>query len=634
MIDLDQNEIKKLIKKVKKLEVKLKRSEDNRELLQGMKDKDQLLLQMMRLEVSEANEAKSRFFANMSHEIRTPMNAVLGFLEIVLDSHELSDKIRKHVTTAHRSAKGLLSIINDILDFSKLDAGKMTVETIPFNLHDVCQEAVKMLEIKANGKGLDLVFDYPDNVPKYFQGDPTKLRQVFINLLGNAIKFTESGHVDLSVSKGKDVVISIKDSGIGMSEEQVSKIFESFTQADDNTTRKFGGTGLGTTISKEIITLMNGDIVVESEPGKGSTFHIHVPLVEASESEVAEVASQDNVVLTDKKLHILVAEDIDENAELLKIKLTNLGHSMTWAKDGKFAIEAFAKEIFDVVLMDVQMPRLNGIDATIQIRAYEKENKLTETPIIALTASILKEDRVKCINAGMNDVASKPIDFNQLFKTISVYLPEVSSSIQTNSNKVHLDLSIIVTDVNLDKAIDMWGDAVTYAKSLIGFMNKFEVQVLELGELNINDENEQNRAYKILHALKGVSGNLCIIDLTKHLVVGNEVVKKVENSAFVKVYNDIRKSFFEMKDKVNQIQLPINKKTKQDFDLVEVLNLLHKLNDTFDDMDPDVSMKIIDKLNVYFDNQLSPIVNALDDFEFDEATEKTTELIKKVKEEN
>jgi len=372
-------------------------------------------------ESAEASaRAKATFVANMSHEIRTPMNAILGFAEVLFRDASLSKDSVVHVQIILNSARALLAIINDVLDVSKLESGSFALEIVAFHLPNALAEALRLVDHQAAERGLKIVLDYDSDLPLRFMGDPTRLRQVVLNLVGNAIKFSERGAVILSVRPGRRAGLlqfSVADQGVGMTPEQAQRLFKPFTQADVSTTRRFGGTGLGTAISKQITELMGGEIWVESRYGLGSTFYFTAVLPEAADRK-ASLFEDTNPVIDEyaplRGFKVLLVEDIETNAMLATYRMKQQGHLVERRENGRDAVAAVQAGHYDVILMDVMMPEMDGLEATREIRRLERRLG-RHTPIIGLTASVLPEDHQKCIAAGMDDVQMKPINFAKLF---------------------------------------------------------------------------------------------------------------------------------------------------------------------------------------------------------------------------
>ncbi|MDK2909211.1 MAG: two-component system, sensor histidine kinase [Bacteroidales bacterium] len=366
-----------------------------------------------------ATRAKSIFLANMSHEIRTPMNGIIGMADLLAQT-PLTEEQKDYLATIIASGRNLLNIINDILDFSKIESNQVELENIAFNLPAAIDEVIKILTIRANENNVALNVILADNVPRYIKGDPLRLKQIITNLVNNAIKFTYEGSVTVDVGVEKDGDQSVKllfkviDTGIGISPEGKEKLFKAFSQADTSTTRKYGGTGLGLAISKSLCEMMDGEIGVESEVGKGSTFWFTAVFEKVPPSEIPEEKPEAEVVETQMKpLHILLAEDNLINQKVAVANLKKFGHMVDIAKNGLEAVEMARKNFYDLILMDIQMPEMDGYEATTIIRAEEAE-KGRHTPIIAMTANSFEADRERCFAIGMDDYISKPFRINDL----------------------------------------------------------------------------------------------------------------------------------------------------------------------------------------------------------------------------
>lgn len=735
----------------------------------------------------EANQAKGTFLANMSHEIRTPMNAIIGMSHLCLGT-KMDNRQRNYIEKVYGSAKSLLGIINDILDFSKIEAGKLEMETINFRLDDVLDNLGNMISQKAHEKGLELLFDTKPDVPICLLGDPLRLGQILLNLAGNSVKFTETGEIAIRVGLKKimeekvELEFKVQDTGIGMTKDQCDHLFESFSQADSSTTRKYGGTGLGLTISKQLVEMMGGNIKIESEPEKGTTFIFNVVLgldpdgnkkriqitpedvkgikvlvvddvestremlqttlesfsfrvtcLESGDKACDEIAHQPKddpyeLILMDWQMpgmngveaskyiksqegvdaptiimvtafgreeimnqakgvgiegflikpftpstlfdtiigtlgagqiqsefnkeedkwtlkpaeniqgaEILLAEDNVINQQVADELLRQAGAVVTIANNGLEAVNILEKASFDVVLMDLQMPEMDGFQATTVIR---KEKRHKNLPIIAMTANALTEDRIQCLEAGMNDHVSKPIDPANLYATLSKWLPEgvgkkpekKKTEKETSATELPDTLPGIDIQVGLKNVV---GNKKLFVKLLRDFAKDHKEDASAIiAELK---DGDGEKAERLAHTVKGVAGTIganTLFEVAEKLEAAIKAGKKDELKAFPETFAEELKVVMDgltVLDKAEDTQ----DDSSQTEDLSQALSLIEQIDGLLDEMDPTVS-DTIEKLKECLAatediEMMEGVSRAADDFEFDQAKEILATLQRKIK---
>jgi PAS domain S-box-containing protein len=775
------------ISELKKLELELKnrvREQDEAQsaMLNMMEDLDD-----EKGKAEEATKAKSDFLANMSHEIRTPMNAIMGLTHLCLQT-DLSDKQTDYLTKVHTSATSLLGLINDILDFSKIEAGKLEMESIEFDLDEVLNNISILVANKAQDKGLELLFKVPAEVPRFLTGDPLRLGQVLINLANNAVKFTESGEIVISVDllqktdQKASLRFTVRDTGIGLNDEQIEKLFRSFSQADTSITRKYGGTGLGLTISKRLVELMNGAIHVESEPGKGSSFifnaefeyqtgreknkivtipdlkgtrtlvvddnatsreifnsmlkqfHFEVSLsksgkeaiqiikeadppfemvlmdwkmpgmdgIEAAKEirEKVDPANQPKIILatafdredarqeagsisldgflnkpvTPSHLYdailnafgkksgeskeqvdhagldrkslvpiqgalILLVEDNEINQQVAQELLEGAGFVVDIANHGKEALEKLAGSRYDIVLMDIQMPIMDGYEATHEIRKNPAYQKL---PVLAMTASATVDDRERALKEGLNDHIAKPIEPRLLFKALLKWvkpgkrtMPEIKSQQPATGKETSIELPDHIPGIDVASGIRRLGDnRVLYLKLLVKFNKNQANAVSEI--VSALQSNDIETAERLAHTIKGVAGNIGAMDLytaAQHLEAG---IKEKGRSIADEMISETRSKLETVTTAIADLIEHSSTQSRETddnsllMDMVKITPLLKELEEYIQDDDTD-ALSVLEKLSPLvsgngINNTLNSLEEALNDYDFDEALEQFEQL--------
>lgn len=578
-------------------------------------------LMAARDEALAAVKAKSQFIANMSHEIRTPLNGVLGMINMLSES-PLKPEQEKLTNTAQQAGQHLLEIVNDILDFSKIDAGEMKLHFEPVDIVALVKQSHNTMHPVAVGKGIALRKKLPDTFPSRVSADALRLRQVLTNLLSNAIKFTNTGEVVIELSRlDQQYVLQVTDSGIGMSDEQIGRIFNAFGQADGSITREFGGTGLGLTITQNFIHLMGGSIEVSSTPGQGSVFTITLPLEECDENH-ANVSALVSENTRFEPARILVVEDNDVNLEIARYLLEKTGLQVDAARNGQEAVEAVQKAQYPIVLMDIQMPVLDGLAATKKIRSLGFST--TDLPILAMTAHASAEHRQDSLDAGMNLHLTKPLDPIQLYQALAEYLPIRAGQVEEVATQSHSTAATDKRILDIEQALNrLGGNQQLYQRVCQTFVTKHEHCIEEL------QEHCQSQTYgaamTLAHTLKGSAANISANEFSRH-------AGQLEKALKDKQLEDLQKHLAELarqwKKLLPELQAYVgisdsNNEQSAPFDHQEFQSILLKLQHSIHADVSEADAQLQSLLEMQLPDSVSPAVNqlqqALDIFDIPQA---------------
>ena len=531
-----------------------------------------------------ANKIKSQFLANMSHEIRTPLNGIIGLGQILLKD-KLTDKQRSQIERINTSSNLLLNLVNEILDFSKVESGKLELDKINFSIRDVIKNIYELLLEKSTLKHLQLNTFIDPRIPDVMIGDPLRLSQILINLTNNAIKFTDQGAINIHAQLNREdeltytLLFSVKDTGIGISSDDINKLFKEFSQVDNSMSRKFGGTGLGLAICKKLTHLMHGDIWLESQPNIGSTFYFTIQLqripvnyrsesvninIQGSPDKLSDKAADsiENVLPTDTKAvpsqspvpKILLAEDNEINQEVALSLLEEVNAEVIVANNGYEAVQKAREDFFSLILMDLQMPEMDGFKAMEQIRVIPAYRN---TPIIAMTAHAMSGDKEKCLEKGMDDYLAKPIDIEIFFTTVTKWLnkskdirkPEIKGK---HTNQQTIDLIRHIPDIDHEQAIKRFKGDYELIKNLLTHFVESKANVVREIKSHL-DNNEISSAQELIHNLKGIAGNISAVAIENNTIALEQALENNEQALADDLLMDIQSQIDKLTATVRQL---------------------------------------------------------------------------------